>query len=117
MYSDGVTTMYRAKMRHLFLLTSGWIVLAVGLLLLPVPVPMPFPVAAVLMLAGAAILTAHSRGFRHGARQLRHRYGWLSRGVDTVSARAPERVQKLVHRTRPDLIDRHARRRATRAGI
>lgn len=104
-------------MRHLFLLTSGWIVLAAGFLLLPIPVPMPFPVAAVLMLAGAAILTAHSRRFRHGIRYARHRYGWLSRGMETVSARAPERVQRIVRRTRPDLIDRHARRRASRAGI
>lgn len=117
MYSDGVKTMYRAKMRHLFLLTSGWTVLAAGFLLLPVPVPMPFPVAAVLMLAGAAILTAHSRRFRNGARYARYRYGWLSRGIETVSARAPERLRKIVRRTRPDLIERHARRRATRAGI
>ena len=103
-------------MRHIVILTSGWAALAAGFLLLPIPVPMPFPVAAVLMLIGAAILTAHSRRFRNGVRYARHRYGWLSRGMDSVSAKAPQRVQKIVRRTRPDLIERHTRRR-TRANI
>lgn len=109
--------MYWARMRHLFLITSGWTVLAAGFVLLPIPVPMPVPVALPLMFLGAAILTTRSRSFRNGVRYARYRYGWLSRGMETFSARAPKSVQRIVRRTRPDLVARHARRRAARAGI
>lgn len=102
------------RTRHLFLLATGWAALLAGLLLLPLPVPMPFPVAAVLMFAGAAMLTPHSRRFRHGLQFARYRYGWLSKGLDHVGTRVPGRVQKIVRRTRPDLVARHVRRRAAR---
>ncbi len=75
---------------------------------------MPFPVAGVLLLDGAAILTSHSRRFRHGLQYARYRYGWLSRSVETVAVRSPQSVRRMVRRTRPDLIERHARRQAAR---
>jgi len=109
--------MKRTRVRHIFLLTSGWSALAAGLVLLPVPVPMPVPVAVLLVLAGTAMLSAHSRRFRHGVRYARYRYGWLSKSFEAVGTRAPESVQKVLRRTRPDTIVRHARRRAARAGI
>ena len=82
--------MKRSRVRHVFLLTSGWSVLAAGLLVLPVPVPMPVPVAFPLMLTGAVILTAHSRGFRHAVQHARHRFGWFSRGLENIAEHAPE---------------------------
>lgn len=107
--------MIRVRIRHYALLAGGWSALATGLLILPIPVPLPVPVAMPLMLVGTAILSTHSRNFRHGLLFARHRYGWLSRSVETVETRAPERVRKIIRRTRPDLIERHARRRAARA--
>ena len=104
----------RVKLRHYVLLTGGWTALGAGLLILPIPVPLPVPVAGILMLAGTAILSTHSRRFRHGVQYARHRYGWLSRTFETVSVRAPGSVKRMVHRTRPDLIERHARRHAHR---
>lgn len=109
--------MSKTRVRHYFLLTSGWSVLAAGLLILPIPLPMPVPIAFLLMLAGTAILSGHSRRFRHALQYARYRYGWLSNTVETVSRRAPEGVQKMVRRTRPDPVARHARRRAMRATI
>ncbi len=107
--------MNRTRLQHYILLTTGWLVLGAGLLLLPLPVPMPFPVAALLLLTGTSILSSRSRRFRHGVQYARHRYGWLSRGFETIPARAPQSVRRMVHRTRPDLIERYARRRAGRA--
>lgn len=107
----------RVKLRHYVLLTGGWTALGSGLLILPIPVPLPVPVAGILMLTGTAILSVHSRRFRHGIQYARYRYGWLSRTVETVSVRAPNSVKRMVHRTRPDLVARYARRRAARAGI
>ena len=109
--------MKRTKVKHFFLLTSGWTVLVAGLLILPIPVPLPFPAAAVLLLIGTAILSAHSRSFRHAVQYARHRYRWLSRSFETFGTRAPESVRKMVRRTRPDLIARHARRRAARPAV
>jgi hypothetical protein len=112
--SVGIVTMSRMRLRHYVLLTGGWAALGSGALLLPLPVPMPFPVAGVLLLTGAAILTSHSRRFRHGLQYARYRYGWLSRSVETVAVRSPQSVRRMVRRTRPDLIERHVRRRAAR---
>ena len=91
--------------------------LGTGIALLPLPFPMPVPIAFVLMLTGTAILTAHSRRFRHGVQFARHRYGWLSKSVETMGTRAPAGVRKALRRTRPALIERHARRRTARAGL
>lgn len=107
----------RMKLRHFVLLTGGWTALAAGLVILPVPVPLPVPVAGMLVLAGTAILSVHSRRFRHSLQYARYRYGWLSRTFETVSSRAPTGVRRIVRRTRPDLVARHARRQAARAGI
>lgn len=109
--------MRQVRIRHYVLLASGWTALATGLVILPVPVPLPVPVAIPLAFAGMAILSVHSRSFRHGMQYARHRYGWLSRGFESASARAPESVRRMIRRTRPDLIDRHARRRAARASV
>jgi hypothetical protein len=97
------------------LLAGGWSAFALGLLILPIPVPLPLPVAMPLMLVGTAILTAHSRTFRHSVQFARYRYGWLSRSVENMGQRLPGSVRRTIHRTRPDLIERLARRQAGRA--
>ncbi len=67
------------------------------------------------MFAGAAMLTPHSRSFRHTLQFARYRYGWLSKGFEQVGMRVPARLQAVMRRTRPDLVARHTRRRAARA--
>jgi len=109
--------MTRARLRQLLFLMMGWAALIVGLLILPLPVLLPFPVGVVLVLVGLAVLSAHSRMFRQFVRQARHRHLWLSRGFETFGARAPRSVKTMVHRTRPAVVERHARRQAARAGV
>lgn len=107
--------MRKSQASHYLLLTAGWASFSTGLLILPIPVPLPVPVAAVLLLAGSAILTGQSRGFRNGLRYVRFRYTWLSRLLEMFSERAPRRLQRVMYRTRPDLMVRLERIRAARA--
>ena len=104
-----------ARLRQLLFVMTGWLILTLGLLLLSIPVPLPFPLSPVLMLIGGAVLSAHSRAFRHWLRLTRHRHLWLSRWFELFGAHAPRAVQVMVYRTRPALVDRYARRRAARA--
>ena len=107
----------RTRIRHVFLLTSGWSVLAAGLIVLPIPVPMPIPVAFLLLFLGTAILSGHSRRFRHLVQHARYRSPWLSTSFESVGRLAPEGVKRMVHRTRPALVERYARLHGTRATI
>ena len=104
------------RLRELLLVLAGWLIMAFGLVLLSIPVPLPVPVSPVLMLIGVAVLTAHSRLFRRWLRLTRHRHSWLSRGLETVGARAPRSIKAMVYRTRPAVVERFVRRRTARAG-
>jgi predicted metal-dependent HD superfamily phosphohydrolase len=64
------------------------------------------------LLLGCAILTAHSKGFRRGLQQVRHRSGWVSERLDRYRERGPRLIRHMVHRTRPSVLLRHARMRA-----
>jgi hypothetical protein len=107
--------MRKSHANHYLLLIAGWTCLGAGLLMLPIPVPMPVPVAAIFLVGGVAILTSQSRGFRNGLRFARFRYAWLSRFLEQFSQRAPARLRRVMYRTRPDLVVRLERMRATRA--
>lgn len=92
-----------------------WLMISFGVLLivggvLASPLPIPFPVGLVLILAGSAILVAHSKGFRRFVQYLRHRNDRLSRAVDYATHRAPEKVKPVLRRTQPNALHRHARR-------
>ena len=103
------------RLNHIVLLVGGWSAVTLGLLILPLPVPLPFPVAGTLLLGGGAMLTGHSRSFRHGVQFARYRYRWLSLSVERLQAYAPQSVRRTLYRTRPDLIERHQRMREGRA--
>jgi hypothetical protein len=103
-------------MKKILILTGGWIVTIVGGLLTPIPLPLPFPLGIMMFLVGCAILTTHSKMFRRWVQHLRHRNGWLSRGLVFVTRRAPERVRMMEAVTRPVALGRHARMRARRDG-
>ena len=104
------------RLRQLLFVMAGWLILTLGLLVLSIPVPLPFPLSPVLMLIGIAVLSAHSRAFRHWLRLTRHRHLWLSRWFDLFGEHAPRAVRTMVHRTRPALVERYDRRRSARAG-
>ena len=104
-------------MKRILILAGGWITFACGVLLLPVPLPLPFPAGPVLVLIGCGILTTHSKTFRRAVQQLRFRYGWLSRGMDRLTHRAPRMVKSMVERTSPLPLERYARLRSLRAGV
>ncbi|MGH6878771.1 MAG: hypothetical protein ACREHV_15525 [Rhizomicrobium sp.] len=105
-------------MKKILILAGGWTITVVGALLTPLPLPLPFPVGIMLFLVGCAILTTHSKPFRRWVQHLRHRNGWLSRGLEILTRRAPGRVKTMEAATRPVALGRHARMRARRsAGI
>ncbi|MGB8363408.1 MAG: hypothetical protein WCE20_02615 [Rhizomicrobium sp.] len=103
-------------MKKFLILAGGWIVTIVGGILTPIPLPLPFPLGIMMFLAGCAILTTHSKTFRRGVQYIRHHNAWLSRALETITHRAPNRVKEMVHRTRPRAHGRHARMRARHAG-
>lgn len=107
--------MRTSQANHYLLLTGGWSSLVMGLVMLPIPVPMPVPVAVIFLIGGSAILTSQSRGFRNALRFARFRHAWLSHLLELFSQRAPARLQRVMYRTRPDLVVRLERIRATRA--
>ena len=103
-------------MKRLLILAGGWVTFVCGVLLLPIPLPLPFPAGPVLVLIGCGILTTHSKTFRRAVQQLRFRYGWLSRGIEKLTHRAPRVVKSMAERTSPLELERHARLQALRVG-
>lgn len=99
-------------MRKLFMAALGAVLMAAGLLMSPLPVP--FPVGVGTFLIGCTILITHSKSFRRFVQYLRHRNDWLSRALDFVTLRAPEKVKSIMHKTRPQALHRHARLRDRR---
>ena len=102
--------------RKTLILAGGWTITVVGALLTPIPLPLPFPLGIMVFLVGCAILTTHSKSFRRGVQRLRHRIGWLSRGLEYLTRRAPARVRTMEASTRPVALGRFARMRARRDG-
>jgi hypothetical protein len=98
-------------MRRIFLVGLGWTLVVIGLVLTPAPLPIPL-IGLGPLLAGCAILTAHSKSFRRGLARLRYRFHWVSRHFDQFAERGPAAVRHMVRRTRPMVLMRHARMRA-----
>jgi hypothetical protein len=101
-------------MRRILILASGWILAAVGFVLMFVPVPIPL-IGALPLLLGLAILTANSKPFRRRLQAARHRFDWLSHAFERFAHRMPALVKTMIHKTRPLALLRHARLRARRA--
>ncbi|MBV8801238.1 MAG: PGPGW domain-containing protein [Alphaproteobacteria bacterium] len=97
-----------AVMQKTFWLVLGWMLVAVGVVLLPAPIPVPL-IGVMPILIGLAILTTHSKNMRRRLQFTRHRFDWLSRRLDGFAHRVPDMVKSMIHRTRPNAIHRHAR--------
>jgi hypothetical protein len=103
-------------MKKILILTGGWITTIVGALLTPIPLPLPFPLGIMMFLVGCAILTTHSKPFRRWVQHIRHRNGWLSRGLEFITRRAPNQVRTMEASTRPVALGRKARMQSRRGG-
>ena len=101
--------------KKFLILAGGWLLTIFGALLTPMPIPLPFPVGLMVFLVGCAILTTHSKPFRRSVQQLRHRNGWLSRGLERLTCRAPRQVKTMEQMTRPMALSRKARMHARQA--
>lgn len=106
-------TAWDRLVQRMLWLSVGWVLVALGTVLLFVPIPVPF-IGVMPILIGLAILTTHSKAVRRRLQFARHRFEWLSRGFDKFAHRGPEMVKSMIHRTRPLAILRHARLRAHR---
>lgn len=95
-------------------LAAGWILVAVGIVLLPAPIPVPL-IGVMPLLTGLAILTTHSKSVRRRLQYLRHRFAWLSHMFERFVHRVPLRIKVMIHRTRPHAFHRHARLQARRS--
>lgn len=100
-------------MRKFFILSAGWILVAVGLVLTPAPVPVPL-IGIVPLLTGCAILSANSKRFRRALQRLRHRFDFVSRRLEGVRHRMPRQVKTMIRRTNPLALLRLARLRRHR---
>jgi hypothetical protein len=107
-------TTSRGVMKKFLILAGGWFLTIVGGILTPIPLPLPFPLGIMMFLVGCAILTTHSKPFRRGVQYVRHHNGWLSRGLEKLIHRAPERVKTMEVVTRPVAMGRKARMQARR---
>lgn len=109
--------MPQIAMKRFLILAAGWVLIVLGALTTPLPIPLPFPVGMMVFLVGCAILTAHSKPFRRAVQRLRHRNGWLSRGFEQITRRAPSQVKAMEQATRPLALGRQARMRSRHSGI
>ena len=96
------------------MLTGGWALVVLGILITPIPVPLPFPLGLTVSLIGCAILTSHSKAFRRMIQRVRHRNGWLSRLLEWLTHRAPAQIKHMVRKTRPAVLLRFERMRSRR---
>jgi hypothetical protein len=94
-------------------LACGWVLVAIGVVLLPAPVPVPL-IGVMPILVGLAILTTHSKPVRRRLQYARHRFEWLSRTFERFAHRAPQMVKHMIRRTNPIAHVRLARMRAHR---
>jgi len=94
-------------------LIVGWVLVAIGFVLLPAPVPVPL-IGVMPILIGLAILTTHSKPVRRRLQYARHRFEWLSRTFERFAHRAPLMVKHMIRRTNPIAHVRLARMRAHR---
>src|SRR5204863_9465829 len=88
-----------------FWLIIGWVLVAIGLVLLPAPIPVPL-IGIMPLLTGLAIHTTHSKSMRRRLQDIRHRADWLSRLLDRFVPRVPLMQISMSHRTRLHALDR-----------
>lgn len=102
-------------MRRIVFVGFGWTFVVIGAVVTAMPVPIPL-IGVGPLLAGCAILTAHSKSFRRGLQRIRHRFDWISRNFEKFDERGPNPIRSMVRRTHPLALHRQERMRARRQG-
>jgi hypothetical protein len=90
------------------MLALGWVLLVVGIVVTPMPIPIPL-IGILPMMAGLALLIHYSRSMRRIIQRVRHRVRWISYMLEHFAHRAPKKIARILHRSHPASIERHAR--------
>jgi hypothetical protein len=104
----GWSRFVRSKLRKYFMLTLGWVLTLVGIVVTPMPIPIPL-IGLLPLMAGLAILINYSRTMRRLIQRARHRVRWVSYMIEHMAKRAPKKIAQILHRSHPASIERHAR--------
>ena len=109
----GLAHVWRAEfvgmnLRKYFMLTVGWILTLVGIVVTPMPIPIPL-IGLLPLMAGLAILIHYSRTMRRVIQRVRHRVRWISYMLEHFAHRAPKKIAAILARSHPASIERHAR--------
>jgi hypothetical protein len=95
-------------LRIYLILTAGWVLTIVGVILTPMPIPIPL--AGLLPLAaGLAILINYSRTMRRVVQRVRHRVRWFSFMLEHFAHRLPKKIAAILHRSHPAPLARRDR--------
>lgn len=97
-----------SQLRKYFMLTLGWFLTILGIVLTPMPIPIPL-IGILPFMAGLALLIHYSRNMRRFIQRVRHRVRWLSYMLEHFAHRAPKKIARILHRSHPAPIERHAR--------
>ncbi len=92
-------------LRKVLMLTLGWVLTVVGIVLTPAPIPIPL-VGLLPLAAGLALLINFSRTMRRVIQGIRHRVRWFSYVIEDAAQRLPKKIGLILHRSRPHAIVR-----------
>ncbi|MBV9045436.1 MAG: hypothetical protein JO167_14935 [Alphaproteobacteria bacterium] len=95
-------------MRKIALLTLGWILVLIGIVVTPMPIPIPL-IGLLPLLAGLALLIDNSRTMRRVVQRIRHRVRWLSYMIEHGAHRLPKKIAQILHRSHPAPVARKER--------
>ena len=96
------------RLRKVLILTAGWLLTLIGVVVTPMPIPIPL-IGLLPLLAGLAILINHSRTMRRVIQRIRHRVRWLSYMIEHGAHRLPKNIGRILHRSHPAPIARKER--------
>lgn len=105
---DGTGQRVGSPLLKYFMLAVGWVLTIVGIVVMPMPIPIPL-IGALPLMAGLAILIHYSRTMRRFVQRVRHRVRWISYMLEHFARRAPKKIGRILHRSHPAPLERHAR--------
>ncbi len=95
-------------LRKILILTAGWLLTAIGVIVTPMPIPIPL-IGLLPLGAGLAILINNSRTMRRAIQRVRHRVRWFSYMLEHFTHRGPKAIGRILHRSHPGPIVRKER--------
>jgi hypothetical protein len=104
----GPVTNSGRRLRKILILTAGWLLTIIGVVVTPMPIPIPL-IGLLPLTAGLAILINHSRTMRRAIQRARHRVRWFSYMLEHFAHRLPRKIAQILHRSHPAPIERQAR--------